>query len=210
MIHPNSELRHVNDKIGVGVFATRDIPRGTIVWVMDELDQRISPARVQDLGPRYEALLERYAYLGPAGERILCWDLARYVNHSCDANAVSTGWDFDVAVRDIAAGEEISNDYGALNLERSFACHCGAGACRRVVRPDDFERLADAWDTRVREAYPDLLRVVQPLWKWVPQKRRVSAAARDLRRLPSVRQHRFAAVPIPRAGRLARIATAAG
>jgi uncharacterized protein len=210
MIHPDSELRHVSDAIGVGVFTTRDIPRGTIVWVMDELDQKISPSRVQDLGPRYEALLDRYAYLGPAGERILCWDLARFVNHSCEANAVSTGWDFDVATRDIAAGEEITNDYGALNLERSFLCHCGAESCRRTVRPDDFERLADAWDGRVREAYPDLLRVVQPLWQWVPQKRRVSAAARDPRRLPSIRQHRFVIAPPAHAGRLARVASAAG
>jgi uncharacterized protein len=210
MIHPSSELRHVNDAIGVGVFATRDIPRGTIVWAMDELDQRISPSRLECLGARYEALLDRYAYVGPGGERILCWDLARFVNHSCDANSVSTGWDFDIAVRDIAAGEEITNDYGALNLERSFSCRCGATRCRRTVRPDDFEVLADAWDAQVRDAYPELLRVVQPLWKWIPHKRRVSAAARDPRRLPSIRRHHFAAGPAPRAARLPRIASAGG
>jgi hypothetical protein len=210
MIHPSSELRHVNDAIGVGVFATRDIPRGTIVWVIDELDQRISSSRVQSLGPRYEALLDTYAYVGPAGERILCWDLARFVNHSCDANSVSTGWDIDIAVRDIAAGEEITNDYGALNLERSFACRCGARRCRRTVRPDDFEILADDWDAQVREAYPELLHVVQPLWRWIPHKRRVSAAARDPRRIPSIRRHRVAVTPAPRASRLARIAGAAG
>jgi hypothetical protein len=210
MIHPHTELRHVSDAIGVGVFATRDIARGTVVWVLDELDQKLTIERVRELGPRYEALLERYAYQGPIGERILCWDLARFVNHSCDANAVSTGWDFDIAVRNISAGEEITNDYGALNLERSFACQCDAVDCRRVVRPDDFERLADFWDGRVAAAYPDLLSVVQPLWKWVPGKRRVTAAARDPRRVPSIRKHRLPTLAAPRPSRLARVAGAAG
>src|SRR5690606_35792640 len=127
-------------------FATRDIPRGTIVWVLDELDQRISPERVRQLGPRYERMLDRYAYASADGSFILCWDLARFVNHSCEPNAVSTGWEIDVALRDIAAGEELRNDYAVLNLDRGFACRCGAATCRRVVRPDDFERLADRWD----------------------------------------------------------------
>jgi hypothetical protein len=39
MIHPDTELRYVNDIIGYGVFATRLIPRGTITWVQDELYQ---------------------------------------------------------------------------------------------------------------------------------------------------------------------------
>jgi uncharacterized protein len=210
MIHPNTELRHVSDAIGVGVFATRDIARGTIVWLMDELDQKFSVERVRELGPRYEALLDRYAYQGPDGERILCWDLARFVNHSCEANAVSTGWDLDIAVRNIAAGEELTNDYGALNLERSFVCRCGAPSCRRVVRPDDFERLADVWDGRVASAYPELLSVVQPLWQWVPNKRRVTAAARDPRRVPSIRKHRLVPITATRPSRLARVASAAG
>lgn len=203
MLHPHTELRHVSDAIGVGVFAVRDIPRGTIVWVLDELDQKLSPERARALGPRYEAMLDRYAYPSASGDLILCWDLARFVNHSCDPSAVSTGWELDVAVRDIAAGEEITNDYGALNLDRSFACHCGSASCRRTIRPEDFERLAEVWDARARSAFAEVLRVVQPLWKWVPQKRRVSAAARDPRRLPSVRQHRWTADAAAHPGRLA-------
>ena len=39
MIHPDTELRYVNDAIGYGVFATRHIPCGTITWVRDHLDQ---------------------------------------------------------------------------------------------------------------------------------------------------------------------------
>lgn len=196
MIHPDTELRPACEAIGLGVFATRAIPRGTIVWVLDELDQRFIPQRVRALPSGYHELLERYAYLNARGERVLCWDLARWVNHSCDANVLSSGWEVDVAVRDIAAGEEITNDYGCLNLERSFRCECGRPDCRGRIDPADFELLADHWDARVREAFRFVSRVPQPLWTYVPNTRTVSAAARRPERLPSIRLHRFDANPV--------------
>ncbi len=204
MIHPDTELRHVNGDIGLGVFATRRLPRGTIVWVLDQLDQRLPPERVRQLSPPYGALLERYGYLNAAGECVLCWDLARWINHSCEANVLSSGWEFDVAIRDIAAGEELTNEYGALNLRRSFRCHCRAPACRETVYPTDFERLADAWDGRVRQAFPELDRVPQPLWEWVQSKRSVSAALREPSLLPSIRRHRLLGeAPVARRQRVA-------
>lgn len=205
MIHPDTELRRAGDEIGLGVFATRLIPRGTIVWVLDELDQRFSADRVRALGPRYARLLECYGYLDAAGDRVLCWDLARWLNHSCDPNVLSTGWELDIAIRDIAEGEEITTDYGALNLERSFACHCCRPDCRRTVRAADFERLADVWDARVREAFPQVVAVPQPLRPWIPKWTPVGAAARRPERVPSIRMHHLSpevVVPLrPAAGR---------
>lgn len=191
MLHPHTELRLAREEIGLGVFATRDIPRGTVVWALDDLDQRLPPEQVSRLGRRYERILEHYAYLNAAGEHVLCWDLARWINHSCDANVLSSGWEFDLAIRDIAAGQEITTDYGALNLARGFACRCGSPGCRRRVRPGDFEKLAAMWDQRVREAFADLLCVPQPLWQWVPNKRAVAAASRRPEKLPSVLSHRL-------------------
>jgi hypothetical protein len=46
MLHPDTELRFVNRTIGYGVFATRMIPRGTITWVRDRLDQAFTPAQM--------------------------------------------------------------------------------------------------------------------------------------------------------------------
>ena len=195
MIHPDTRLGHSSDVIGLGVFATRPIRKGTVVWALDHLDQRLTPVRVRRLGPRYRALLDRYAFYNSAGESVVCWDLGRFVNHSCDANAISSGWDFDVAVRDIEPGEEICNDYGALNLEESFACHCGAPACRGPIHPEDFERCADVGDAQVRDAFPHVTRVAQPLWEFVSPKRTAAAAARDPRRLPSIRRHRLLTAP---------------
>ncbi|MEQ8712528.1 MAG: hypothetical protein RIC80_05905 [Cyclobacteriaceae bacterium] len=43
MIHPNAELRFISQAIGYGVFATVDIPEGTITYVKDSLEMVISP-----------------------------------------------------------------------------------------------------------------------------------------------------------------------
>jgi hypothetical protein len=195
LIHPATELGRASQEIGFGVFATEHIPRGTIVWVLDRLDRLLSPAQVESLGNRYEKVLNHFSYLNARGGRVLCWDLARWVNHSCDANCLSTGWEFDIAVRDIEAGEEITNDYACLNLEESFTCHCKTLDCRGTVHPGDFDDLADVWDQRVREAFPDVARVEQPMWEWLPRQREVRAAMFDPTRLPSIRRHQFSAPP---------------
>ena len=62
MIHPDTELRLVSPEVGYGVFATRFIPRGTLTWVLDPLDQHFSPKQVAALPPPFKALLLRYGY----------------------------------------------------------------------------------------------------------------------------------------------------
>lgn len=193
MIHPDTELREVDAEVGLGVFATRPIPRGTITWVLDELDQRITPERMARLGRLYRPLVDRYAYLNGHGERILCWDIGRFMNHSCEANTISTGWDFDLAIRDIAPGEQITNDYALLNLEESFACACGSARCRRRVTstPADWEALTPGFDEDVRAACGDAAPLPQPLWPWVRDKRAVRRAFLNPRLALSVGEHRF-------------------
>ncbi len=61
-----------------------------------------------------------------------------FVNHSCEPNAgvVIDGTTVDlVAIRDIAAGEEILFDYSTTLDENDFVmdCHCGAPSCRRRI-----------------------------------------------------------------------------
>jgi hypothetical protein len=192
MIHPHTELRRVSDHIGFGVFATERIPKGTIVWVLDALDQRIDEPRYRALWPDYGTVLDRFTYLNGKGERILCWDLARYMNHSCEATCLSPGLDFEIAVRDIAAGEEITDDYASLNLDGRFECGCGSRTCRRTIRPEDFEVLAPAWDGAIREAFPKIPQVPQPLWPFVGQRDEISAGVADPGHIPSILRHHFA------------------
>jgi hypothetical protein len=43
MIHPNTELRFISPEVGYGVVAREFIPKGTITWVLDELDREFTP-----------------------------------------------------------------------------------------------------------------------------------------------------------------------
>ena len=135
MIHGDAEVRYVNSAIGYGLFAIKLIPKGTITWVGDPLDQVITDEVAATLPAITRELLEKYSYLNGRNQRILCWDNGRYVNHSCNATCLAPGFDFEIAVRDILPGEEITDDYGTLNLESEFACHCVAANCRGVIRP---------------------------------------------------------------------------
>jgi hypothetical protein len=176
VIHPDTELRFVHPEIGLGVVATRLIPKGTITWVQDELDQVFSPSSVERLGHAYDAMLRKYTFVNGRGEYILCWDLARYVNHSCNPSCLSAGYNFEVAVRDIHPGEELTDDYATLNLEGSFACQCGTRQCRGTVREEDIYLHAEQWDAIVGDAFPLIGTNPQPLWPLVAEKDAVQAA----------------------------------
>lgn len=204
MLHPDTRLHWIDDFIGYGVVARRRIPKGTILWVLDPLDQVIAPKDVARLPAQSRAQLDRYAYLDRNGSRVLCWDFGRYMNHSCEPVSLSPGTPFELAVRDIEEGDELTCDYASLNLESELECRCGSPRCRGVVRPEDFERLVSAWDERLRDAIPWVTRVPQPLARYAPRPDRLArwAARPDL--LPSAAEHRYFAPESPRVTRLPR------
>jgi hypothetical protein len=207
MLHPHTELAFIDDRIGYGVVATRRIPRGTITWVLDELDQRIPPHRVRRLSTLQRKHLDKYAYVDREGNWVLCWDHGRYVNHSCAASCISL-YDFSMALRDIQPGEQVTDDYGSLNLDESFTCWCDTTTCRGEVGPDDFLRFADVWDRSAADVLPLLATVQQPLWSLVQEKDAVRAALSDPLALPSCRESYFTPVRAARPRR--RLRAAAG
>ena len=166
MMHPATEIRPTGI-MGVGVFATEFIPRGTIVYVRDPLEKPISTAEFMQLPPVLRRVVDVYSYIDPDGTRVLSWDLAKYVNHRCECNTLSTGWGFEIAVEDIFAGDEITDDYGLFNLEEPMPLACGCVHCRGFVLPDDFQRCGAKWDARVQSALPSIPLVNQPLWELV-------------------------------------------
>ena len=59
-------------------------------------------------------------------------DPLRFTNHSCRPNAVlriRQGRVEFYAMRDIAAGEELTANYGETHHEGKLRCHCGAPGC---------------------------------------------------------------------------------
>jgi hypothetical protein len=88
------------------------------------------------------------------------------LNHSCDPDL---GWDGAttlVALRDVAAGEELTADYSTAITDREFVlrCHCPSSRCRQMVTGDDWQirqlqqRYAGHWhpdvQRRIDEAPP--------------------------------------------------------
>jgi hypothetical protein len=189
MLHPATELRYVNPVIGYGVFATEFIPKGTITWVLDDLDQIISPGTSERLPPILADALEKYSFFSGRGERILCWDHSRFLNHSCNPTSLAPGLDLEIAIRDIQEGEEITDDYGALNVEEAFACACGSEACRGTVGPLDFDLYSDKWDALLSGAFPQIGRVEQPLWDLVAEKGDIRKILAGEMPVPSCRVH---------------------
>lgn len=192
MIHPSTELRFIDPAIGYGVFATERIPLGTIVWTLDCLDRVMAPADIARLPAPAREVVDRYTFVSAAGDRVLCWDHAKFVNHSCRANCLSPGLvDLEIAVRDIEAGEELTDDYGSLNLECALCCACGWPECRETIGPGDFDRLTDLWDGRLRRAIAFVGKVEQPLWDWLPDAELLHIAASNPDQMASIRNHAY-------------------
>jgi uncharacterized protein len=162
MIHPATKVTFIDAVKGNGVVATAPIPRGTITWVFDDLDREIPMAALEAMSePCREAVLT-YSYRNRHGNLIFCWDHERYINHSFFPNCILTPYGFEVASADIAAGEELTNDYGMFNIILPFPVDSQGGE-RTVVYPDDLLHYGKGWDEVLRKVFPSLLRVPQPL-----------------------------------------------
>ena len=190
MIHPHTRLAHVSDRIGLGVVATKPIPAGTIIWVRDSLDRTIPRSEAQALGPLFKASLKHFTFWeSEAEDLVLCWDHGRYVNHSCEANCLGGGFEFEIAVADIDEGEQLTDDYATFGYASELQCGCGAPSCRGRVRRADAVTMAPIWDARLLAATLRLQSVAQPLWPLVMDKARVQAVVADASALP---RHRVA------------------
>jgi len=101
---------------GVGLFAAEPIAKGTVVWRFEPgIDLVVPEDRVARLPEAAQAFFKRYAFPCPffPGGLLLGFDNTRFVNHSADPNLDNSGPD-TVALRDIAAGEELTTDYEEL------------------------------------------------------------------------------------------------
>jgi SET domain-containing protein len=115
---------------GIGGFARVDVPAGS--RVIEYRGRRITSRETLLLCESSNACIFALDD-GNYVDGNVSWNPARYINHSCEPNAEAE-LDQDriwiVARRDIAAGEEITLNYG-YDLEdyRDYPCRCGAPGC---------------------------------------------------------------------------------
>lgn len=112
---------------GLGVFALRAFQTGEIVlrWdlfhILSKEEYALLPAQER-----------RYTHPIDGDNILVVQSPERYVNHSCNNNTVVRDFS-DVAVRHIAAGEEITSDYSSDGSASKLTCSCGAQNCRGIV-----------------------------------------------------------------------------
>lgn len=162
MIHPHTEVKFINEEIGYGVIATQFIPAGTITWVLDKLDREFTPAQFEAMESHYQEILDTYTFRNNKGNMVLCWDIGRFVNHSFKSNCLTTAYDFEIAIRDIHPGEQMTDDYGYLNIPEPFEA-MDEGTNRKVVYPDDLLKFHQVWDEKIENVFDRIPEVDQPL-----------------------------------------------
>jgi len=162
MIHPKTELKFISNDIGHGVVATEFIPAGTITWALDKLDREFSPEAFKAMDALYQDILDTYTFRNNNGNLVLCWDNGRYVNHSFNSNCLSTAYDFEIAIRDIHPGEQLTDDYGYLNISKPFR-GIDEGTKRKVVYPDDLLKYSKMWDKKLLKVFNRITKLEQPL-----------------------------------------------
>jgi|SRR5436190_10152658 len=103
---------------GLGVFLAQPVRAGGLIWRFDSrIDRLYSPAEINGLPEHIQRYLRTYStWHAGAGAYVLCGDNGRFFNHSNQPSTVSDAVSFgeDRAVRDLAAGEELTSDYATI------------------------------------------------------------------------------------------------
>jgi SET domain-containing protein len=116
-----------------GCYTTTPIKKGT--RVVEYTGPRITKDEADE---KYQDSPTTYLFgIGDGSYVIDGHGTAMFINHSCDPNCETDeihGRVWIRAIRDIAAGEELTYDYCLYDGEDDEAiCNCGAAICRRTM-----------------------------------------------------------------------------
>ncbi len=136
-------------KGGVGLFASRDMKKGTII--SEAIKEGLNPVpefawsdyeKIDDetkVMVDHFCLGSEYGFSMPLDFNYL--PVAWYINHSCDG---SVGFDENgnfVLIKDVMKNDELAYDYGIAENNPKFRmkCLCGASLCRGIISGDDWK-----------------------------------------------------------------------
>lgn len=163
MLFPNIRIQWISDQKGYGIVANQAIPKGTVTFIEDELDIIIEASKYQLYPEHIKKQVDYFSYELPSGQRVITWDLGKYMNHCCHANTLTTGYGFEIAIRDIEAGEEITDDYRIFTSNYQLSLNCNQNDCPGIYSTSVDAELIEFWDGKVKSALEDFEKVNQPL-----------------------------------------------
>jgi hypothetical protein len=140
---------------GEGTFAAESIKEGERIFETD--DSNVVPKGIsfEEVEREHRHRCDDIA----GGKKVILGEPDGCINHSCNPNVIRTtvaGLRCEIAIRDIAPGEELTHDYcinGSGNTV--WQCRCGSERCRRTIHSDFFhlpldlqlEYFRDSWMT---------------------------------------------------------------
>jgi uncharacterized protein len=139
-ITPKAQKGVTSGIAGRGLVAIEPIERGEVVAVkgghivttatLQSLPERLQNSEVQITDDLHLVALTDDEY-----EPVML-----FLNHSCEPNVGFGGNIVLVAMRDIAAGEELTTDYALFDdYEGSMECTCGRSSCRGRIDGRDWQ-----------------------------------------------------------------------
>jgi len=143
------ELRR-SDINGVGAFAVPDISKAQKVAdgiAEDDFCDLISWATFESYDNEVQRKIMDFCigtpdgFIPPEDLDFNKLSIEWYLNHSCEGNCgFNDDGDF-VAIRDVAAGEELTYDYALAESNPKFQmiCACGSKTCRKVITGNDWK-----------------------------------------------------------------------
>lgn len=137
---------------GSGIFSTRQFPKGQKLFTADGPIIAFTKLHHWRLGPHW-LNVGKDRWMVPYANNV--W---RFVNHSCDPNAIVTTGRKVIALRPIRTGEEITIDYSCTESQRAWhmSCRCGATNCRKIIKSIHF--LPEPLFQKYRQYIPTFLR----------------------------------------------------
>ena len=137
-LSPKTEVRESPIE-GKGLFAKQAIAAGEIVAIKGGriLTRQQWKAVEPDLGSA-EIQISDDCFIAPERPEEREGSML-YTNHSCEPNIALQGQIVFVAMRDVAAGEELTHDWATTDdLDYEIACRCGSKSCRGTITGKDW------------------------------------------------------------------------
>jgi D-ala D-ala ligase C-terminus/SET domain len=141
--HQRKQKKYVvkgNSIAGYGIYATQNIAAGDVIFMGEELPQRIATKNYIDenWNEAEQENFRRYAYpISPSVYILWSNNPADWApqNHCCTANTGYKGLNV-IALQPIAKGTELTLDYATFLDETAepFTCQCGSPYCRKLVK----------------------------------------------------------------------------